>query len=84
MFWMGGDPIQSARKLTGAIHHMHGKDLRIEEGPAALNTILETKEIYDTKIGLGTMLLLVMAMICNSGSHFSQLLGCVVMTTSSP
>lgn len=49
MFWMGGDPIQSARKLTGAIHHMHGKDLRIEEGPAALNTILETKDIYDTK-----------------------------------
>ncbi|WP_437272193.1 sugar phosphate isomerase/epimerase family protein [Staphylococcus succinus] len=49
LFWMGSDPIQCARKLEGAIHHMHGKDLRIESGPVGLNTVLETKDIKDTK-----------------------------------
>ena len=49
LFWMGGDPIQCARALEGAIYHMHGKDLRIEKGPADLNTLIETKEIENTK-----------------------------------
>lgn len=49
LLWMGADPIQCARALEGAIHHVHGKDVRIEKGLADINTVLETKEIEDIK-----------------------------------
>ncbi|RIM90561.1 sugar phosphate isomerase/epimerase [Staphylococcus xylosus] len=49
LLWMGADPIQCARALEGAIHHVHGKDVRIEKGVADLSTLLETKEIEDIK-----------------------------------
>lgn len=49
LIWMGADPIQCARELEGAIHHVHGKDVRIEKGIADVNTLLETKEIDDIK-----------------------------------
>lgn len=49
LLWMGADPIKCARKLEGAIHHIHGKDLRIEQSIADSNTILENKDIFDTK-----------------------------------
>ncbi|MEY8600787.1 sugar phosphate isomerase/epimerase family protein [Staphylococcus shinii] len=49
LLWMGADPIQCARELEGLIYHMHGKDLRIEKYRVALNTLIETKEIEDTK-----------------------------------
>ena len=49
LLWMGADPIQCARALEGAIHHVHGKDVRIEKGIAEVNTLLETKEIDDIK-----------------------------------
>lgn len=48
LFWMGADPIASARVLGSAIHHVHGKDARIERGIAAANGLLETKEVEDT------------------------------------
>ena len=47
LIWMGADPILAARKLGEAIHHVHGKDVRIERHLSAVNGILETKEITD-------------------------------------
>jgi sugar phosphate isomerase/epimerase len=48
LFWMGADPIAAARALGPAIHHVHGKDARIERGLADVNGLLETKVIEDT------------------------------------
>jgi len=47
LIWMGADPILAARDLGNAIHHVHGKDARIERKMAAVNGILETKEVED-------------------------------------
>lgn len=47
LIWMGADPILAARELGVAIHHVHGKDVRIERHLSAVNGILETKEITD-------------------------------------
>ena len=49
LFWKGADPIASARALGPAIHHLHGKDARIERGLADVNGLLETKVVEDTK-----------------------------------
>ncbi|ASB88186.1 sugar phosphate isomerase/epimerase [Bacillus sonorensis] len=48
LLWMGADPIIAARELGEAIHHVHGKDVRIERQVAAVNGVLETKEVTDT------------------------------------
>ena len=48
LFWMGADPIAAARALGPAIHHVHGKDARIERGLADVNGLLETKAVEDT------------------------------------
>ena len=48
LFWMGADPIAGARALGPAIHHVHGKDARIERGLAEVNGLLETKVVEDT------------------------------------
>jgi sugar phosphate isomerase/epimerase len=48
LFWMGADPIAAARALGPAIHHVHGKDVRIERGLADVNGLLETKTVEDT------------------------------------
>jgi sugar phosphate isomerase/epimerase len=45
LIWMGADPILSARELGKAIHHVHGKDVRIERHLSAVNGVLETKEV---------------------------------------
>ena len=47
LIWMGADPILAARELKEAIHHVHGKDVRIERHLSGVNGILETKEIKD-------------------------------------
>ncbi|MGG3435708.1 sugar phosphate isomerase/epimerase [Bacillus subtilis] len=47
LLWMGADPIIAARDLGEAIHHVHGKDVRIERYLAAVNGFLETKEVTD-------------------------------------
>jgi len=47
LIWMGADPILAARELGDAIHHVHGKDVRIERNLAAVNGVLETKEVED-------------------------------------
>ncbi|MCM3015669.1 sugar phosphate isomerase/epimerase [Bacillus subtilis] len=47
LLWMGADPIIAARELGSAIHHVHGKDVRIERYLAAVNGFLETKEVTD-------------------------------------
>lgn len=41
LFWMGADPIAAIDALTGAIHHVHAKDTRIEDR-AAVTSRLET------------------------------------------
>jgi len=41
LFWMGADPIEAAAALSGAIHHVHAKDTRIESR-AAVSSRLET------------------------------------------
>ena len=47
MFWMGGDPIESARVLGAhnAIYHIHGKDSRPERRLCGPNGMLDTKPI---------------------------------------
>ena len=47
LIWMGADPISSARALGGAIHHVHGKDVRLERGLVNVNGLLETKPVED-------------------------------------
>ncbi|MGQ9009908.1 sugar phosphate isomerase/epimerase family protein [Bacillus stercoris] len=47
LLWMGADPIIAARELGEAIHHVHGKDVRIERYLAAVNGLLETKEVTE-------------------------------------
>lgn len=47
LIWMGADPILSARALGDAIHHVHGKDVRIERQISGVNGILETKVVED-------------------------------------
>ncbi len=41
LFWMGADPIAAVEALSGAIHHVHAKDTRIEDR-AAVTSRLET------------------------------------------
>ncbi|WP_152655855.1 sugar phosphate isomerase/epimerase [Oceanobacillus sp. CFH 90083] len=47
LIWMGADPILAARELGEAIHHVHGKDVRLERHLSGVNGLLETKEIDD-------------------------------------
>lgn len=47
LVWMGADPIASARALGPAIHHVHGKDVRLERGLVDVNGLLETKPVED-------------------------------------
>jgi len=47
LMFMGADPIQSARALGDAIHHVHGKDVRIERGLSDVNGLIETKVVED-------------------------------------
>ena len=47
MMWMGADPIAAARALGDAIHHVHGKDARLERGIVDVNGLLETRPIED-------------------------------------
>ncbi|RBP79632.1 sugar phosphate isomerase/epimerase [Marinomonas rhizomae] len=48
LIWMGADPIAAARALGPAIHHCHGKDVRLERGLVDINGLLETKPVEDT------------------------------------
>ena len=45
LIWMGADPIAAARALGEAIHHVHGKDVRLERGLVEVNGLLETKPV---------------------------------------
>ncbi|MDF7659171.1 sugar phosphate isomerase/epimerase [Erwiniaceae bacterium L1_54_6] len=47
LLWMGGDPIAAARALGPAIHHVHGKDVRLERGLVNINGLLETRPVED-------------------------------------
>ncbi|WP_102226622.1 sugar phosphate isomerase/epimerase family protein [Acidimangrovimonas sediminis] len=47
LFWKGACPIAVARALGDAIHHVHGKDTRIERGLADVNGLLELKDVTD-------------------------------------
>ena len=47
LLWMGADPIASARALGSAIHHVHGKDVRLERGNVDINGIIETQEVTE-------------------------------------
>ncbi|MDU6431569.1 MAG: sugar phosphate isomerase/epimerase [Pantoea sp.] len=46
---MGADPIAAARKLEGAIFHVHGKDARIERGLADIDGLMEYQPVTNTK-----------------------------------
>lgn len=46
---MGADPIAGARKLEGAVYHVHGKDARIERGLADIDGLMEYKPVTETK-----------------------------------
>lgn len=45
LIWMGADPILAARELGEAIHHVHGKDVRLERHLSGINGVLETKKL---------------------------------------
>jgi sugar phosphate isomerase/epimerase len=45
LIWMGADPIAAARNLGDAIHHVHGKDVRLERGLVDVNGLLETNPV---------------------------------------
>ncbi|CAI1712930.1 sugar phosphate isomerase/epimerase [Serratia ficaria] len=45
LIWMGADPIAVARRLGPAIHHVHGKDVRLERGKVEVNGLLETRPV---------------------------------------
>lgn len=47
MIALGADPIAAARNLKGAIHHVHGKDTRLERGKVEINGLPEWKEVTD-------------------------------------
>ncbi|WP_321915965.1 MULTISPECIES: sugar phosphate isomerase/epimerase [Paraburkholderia] len=47
LIWMGADPIAAARALGDAIHHVHGKDARLERGLVDVNGLLETKPVEE-------------------------------------
>jgi sugar phosphate isomerase/epimerase len=47
LFWKGACPIAVARALGDAIHHVHGKDTRIERSLCDINGLLELKEVTD-------------------------------------
>lgn len=49
LMWMGADAIASARALGEAIHHVHGKDTRIERGKADVDGLLEPREVTDVR-----------------------------------
>ncbi|MBP2199849.1 sugar phosphate isomerase/epimerase family protein [Pantoea cypripedii] len=46
---MGADPIAAARKLEGAVFHVHGKDARIERGLADVDGLMEYQPVTHTK-----------------------------------
>lgn len=46
---MGADPIAAARKLEGAVFHVHGKDARIERGLADIDGLMEYQPVTSTK-----------------------------------
>lgn len=46
---MGADPIAAARKLEGAVYHVHGKDARIERGLADVDGLMEYRPVTETK-----------------------------------
>ncbi|GMA60806.1 sugar phosphate isomerase/epimerase [Alicyclobacillus fastidiosus] len=47
LFWMGADPISSARALGDAIYHVHGKDVRLERGIHQVNGLLDHKPMEE-------------------------------------
>ncbi|CUH95262.1 putative protein YfiH [Propionispora sp. 2/2-37] len=47
LLWMGANPIAAARALGDAIHHVHGKDVRMEQGLVEINGVMETKVVTD-------------------------------------
>lgn len=47
LLWMGAEPIASARALGEAIHHVHGKDVRLERGIVEVNGVMETREVTE-------------------------------------
>lgn len=47
LIWMGADPHRGGPRPRPAIHHVHGKDVRLERGVVEVNGLLETKPIDD-------------------------------------
>jgi sugar phosphate isomerase/epimerase len=49
LMWMGADAIASARAFGAAIHHVHGKDTRLERGKVDVDGLLEIRDVTDVK-----------------------------------
>lgn len=43
LFWQGIDPVAAIRDLSGAIHHFHAKDVKVDRLNTARNGVLDTK-----------------------------------------
>jgi sugar phosphate isomerase/epimerase len=46
---MGADPLAATRALGSAIYHVHAKDTRIESAKAAVNSLIDTKPVDQTR-----------------------------------
>ena len=47
LIWQGIDPVAAIRALTGAIYHVHAKDVKIDPYNAKVNGVLDTKHYGD-------------------------------------
>ena len=63
---------RGGRALGPAIHHVHGKDVRLERGVVEVNGLLETKPIDDAARRAGTMSPSAAAGICSGGRSSSR------------
>ncbi len=83
LFWMGADPIASARALGDAIHHCHGKDTRIERGKADVDGLLELGTSPTSPTAPGTTSPSAPATTCNGGKSSSPSCAWSATTTGS-
>lgn len=47
LLWQGIDPVEAIRAMQGAIYHFHAKDTRVDAHNAAVNGVLDYKNLAD-------------------------------------
>ncbi len=49
LIWQGIDPVEAIRAMEGAIYHFHAKDTKIDKHNAAVNGVLDYKNLANVK-----------------------------------